>query len=988
MVSVANVVAALALPVPLMAAGGLNGSFERFTPGRANSAMEQALENAGWTYSKPLVLPDQWRPNPRRKNGAFRYDRDNPTEPHGGKYCIHFTGDVMSEFFFRPTDSFRRLSVRFWSRAVEPGAACVYMYGDNYAFLGELSRGFPASAAWQESKLDFGIPTSARQQKVLFCVIALKSGASGCAIDDVEVQLRAGMPKPVATAPVKVAGQGKPALAYGRALEQGENRMTFADCKLQRSASKAFAFTQKDADSRQVRFALETHFDWTGLGGWAPGLAVHVNGTAVTGVRLLNKPLTFRVRNGAESRWAAPDGASFLVMYSKDFTDTIKTDENYEYGLYEKRQEPYRYVFDLSGLTQHVGENIVTVTATMLPIIVRNICIEFDDRPMPRINDPVHTVTPAPTGELADFTLRTPEALRPVLRANSSGALVVGFGDSEFGVSSRFSLPGGRWLETDPGEKARAVSLPYEKTWTAPEYTITRRIAERNGHVKVVDTFTNLTDRVVGVMFENAMRLPEAPAAIHLGGRQMMLTETRNVTNPTAGAALAGGYAALVLEDDVLRNQAFLRQGTDVVVVGDRNLGLPPAAAHSLAWSIYYVPGGGYYDMINAVRRDWGSNFTLDGPFSFPYGSGCENMPFNQWDKHPVTEQDVRDFLARRPVKVVITHVPGNYAVPPSEQTRENPFLGHGTGLFDPSFEWWCNMTRAMTEGLEKYAPGVRVHAYLHKNLCTERGNRGKYKDSVALDATSRKLSGSGIAAYYQPTLNNSYGKRLKDVYEYLVEDIGASIYMDEICLSVTVWEKYSEWDNCTVTIDLATHAVTDTISIPNLLVRPWLEEMIAVLESRDRKLIANGPPATRTLHDHHAMHFVEQGMGSGGLLAAQLSTPLAFCYHHGTRGFVHFRDALQHGFLCFVYSGDWSGRVFPFTPVEIRPGYIICRERIVTSRSGVFGWGDRADVEFFVYDGTGQRTDGREVRKIVRAGDSVFEVRMPSDHIAIIVRE
>ena len=512
-----------------------------------------------------------------------------------------------------------------------------------------------------------------------------------------------------------------------------------------------------------------------------------------------------------------------------------------------------------------------------------------------------------------------------------------------------------------------------------------RRVEIVSGHIAVSDTFTNLRDEVTGVMFENALSLPRKPQRAVFGGLETMLAEVRNSSNPSAGAQLGGDFVALLREDDVFRTQGYMRRSDRAIAVGSRNLGLPPGGSHTLAWSIYIIPDAGYYDFINAVRRDWQSNYTCDGPFAFPYGAGCDNGPFSIWTRKPIRQETVNGFLAKRPVKYVITHVASDYSVSPGASTREKSFLGHGTAILD--YKWWGDMTRNMTAAFQAHAPHVEVHAYMHKNLCSEQGNRETYADCRALDATSRRLSDTGVFARYVPTVDNAYGRRLAETYRYLAEDLNTHIYMDEICVGVTAWERYQEWDECTVAIDPATHRVRHTLSIPNLLTKPWLEEMLAYLTANGRGVIANGPPVTRTLQNHQLMHFVERGMGRSGLIAAHLTSPLAFCYATGTKGYSHFREALGCGALCFLWSGDWSEHIFPFTPLEVRPGYLICRERIVTRLSGRFGWCDASASEIFVYDGEGKRTTGSEVTVVAEGGTSVFEVRMPTDHVAIIVR-
>ncbi|OQA82417.1 MAG: hypothetical protein BWY31_03180 [Lentisphaerae bacterium ADurb.Bin242] len=740
-------------------------------------------------------------------------------------------------------------------------------------------------------------------------------------------------------------------------------------------------FQLQDAETRQVRLHMDVRFDWKTLFGYTYGMSVQLNGQPVSGARLLNKPLRFRTRNGGGSIWAAVDKNNYNIMYSPDFSDQIQTDEKFIYGLYEKDQQPYTFVLDLSGIASHVGTNELVIQSTYsVPLILRNVRIEIDEKKMPRLNDPAAMVRPAPAGPLPDHTLKPLPVGTPSLKTGSNGAVTV------FGIplESRFSLPGGKWLEVKSAGKMTAVQFPYEKTWTTPEYTVCRRISAENGRIKIADTFTNRRNQVTGVLFENTLLLPEKPIRVLLGGIEVNLPECKNPTHPSIFARLKSSAVAMVAEDDILRNQGYYKSSGNTIAAGDRNLGLPPNGSHTLEWSVYDLPNGDYYDFVNAVRRDWDSNFTWNGTLEFPYMGGGE--PLMRWTRPPVPKKTVDDFLKERPVNLLMTHVASDISTSPSKATREKPFLGHGTAIL--GFQWWGAMTKNTVDAFRKYAPHVEIYAYMHKNLCSEPGNREKYQDSIAMDENSRTLSAREIYARYVPTPANSYGKKLAETYRYLVDGIGANIYMDEICLGVTEWAPYAEWDGCTVEVDPATHEVIRKLSIPNLLTKPWLEDMMKFLKSRGRKLLANGPPATRTLHRHHAMQFVEHGMGESGLVAAHFATPLAWDYSRGVPGFIHFRDSLDFGALALTWSGPWSVQCFPFTPMEIRPGYLIGKERIITRLSGKFGWNDRCDAEVYVYDGNGKQVEKPDVKIKNENGKTVFEVRMPSDHVAIIVRK
>ncbi len=83
---------------------------------------------------------------------------------------------------------------------------------------------------------------------------------------------------------------------------------------------------------------------------------------------------------------------------------------------------------------------------------------------------------------------------------------------------------------------------------------------------------------------------------------------------------------------------------------------------------------------------------------------------------------------------------------------------------------------------------------------------------------------------------------------------------------------------------------------------------------------------------------------------------------------------------------------MFPCTPVELHQGFILAEERILTNRSGVFGWGDHAPHEVHVFDQDGREIRKEELAKYVKAyqmeGKSWTELRLPVGFAAAIIRK
>ena len=110
-------------------------------------------------------------------------------------------------------------------------------------------------------------------------------------------------------------------------------------------------------------------------------------------------------------------------------------------------------------------------------------------------------------------------------------------------------------------------------------------------------------------------------------------------------------------------------------------------------------------------------------------------------------------------------------------------------------------------------------------------------------------------------------------------------------------------------------------------------------------------------------------------------------------------RTHLRFATLYFFYSSkiemthpQLTDCMYPFTPVELQPGVLIVKERILTARSGTFGWGDRsrARVRVFDADGREQAADGRNagLKETTVDGERRYELKLPSKWVACLERK
>jgi hypothetical protein len=457
----------------------------------------------------------------------------------------------------------------------------------------------------------------------------------------------------------------------------------------------------------------------------------------------------------------------------------------------------------------------------------------------------------------------------------------------------------------------------------------------------------------------------------------------------------------LVAEDDVFRVHVRSFAEPSVAGLADRQLGIAPETSVTLEWSIYPVPGGDpstrsgssrawsrgdYWDFVNAVRREWDTNFTIPGPFCYtmhlPEGKPAE------W---------YGDWARRRALKIVC----GGIAKYPDGK------YAHGTGiLFAPQ---WVATEADWTRKMLAAAPDVKVLAYFHAQCSTEPDGEKKYADSRLIDEKGEHL---GYPYHYRlplylPTRENSYGKALWGYVRTCLDTIGASgLYWDEMSHSVLLFAYQAPWDGHTVTIDPKTHAVTGRRSSVPLLMQPLQLDIVKYLRERGEFLMANTQPATRTMMREKIVRFVETGSYSA-VVETHLGCPLGLGNHHLEKTQAdsarNVREILKFGgvYYGWQYERDpapWNFTevMYPITPVELHEGVVLGEERIHTARSGRFGWPDAgrragaasqaADV--YVVDGQGNRVVKPDVKEVQENGRRLYEIRMPGDHFAVLVKK
>lgn len=762
---------------------------------------------------------------------------------------------------------------------------------------------------------------------------------------------------------------------------------TFSDQRVKSPGAVELAFALPEIPKgKQIRLSLQARVDWPSLSGFNPWMVARVNGRSLEGPSLINKPLDFSTRNGVEFAWQKGD--SWTILYSPDFSEEIRT-RPMEWGFPDT--DPYTFVWDITPYTR-VGSN--TVSFTHLPLlaqgstlVLHNVRVELGEPVASR--NLTTTIAPAPTGPLPTYVAQRPRPVAMKADLADGGALRVKVAGQTFAVASRTSEPAGQWRETTDG---KWLSLRRDKSatahWSGTDYRVTRTVTLRADHVHVADTISNTADRLIGVIYENRLDIAAlGQPEILLGGRPPCSPAgSESPFHPSAIATSKDLAIGIFAEDDIFRihHRAFADNQT--IGLADSRLGIAPGQSHTLEWSFYPVVRGDYWDVINAVRRNWGSNIPIPGPGIFDHpNDGSRPLEFYQQK------------IQSRGLKLAFTGQTDFQGDEIQKLGGGIVDLGEGTAI--PLAKRWCANAAAWVKKMHAADPSVKTFVYMHPTICTEPGAEKLYADSKLLDAAGTHLTSPYRYPVYMylSTRDNSYGKAYLQTFETILREINPDgIFMDEIAEgSVPRYAYRTAWDGCTVGIDPKTHAVTGQYSSTVLLMQSWKTAIVNRLRERGGLLVGNGPCHTRTMLGWRMPMLHETGSYSF-LQDMHLCTPWGLGNHDNDNN-DRVRSRMVRRFLdyaavlCTYSWGDqpqgfhYLQTMFPITPVELHPGMILGEERIVTNRSGRYGWLDGRAAKVYVFDGDGKLVENPQVRAV---GRRLTEVRMPSDHFAVLVRK
>jgi hypothetical protein len=422
--------------------------------------------------------------------------------------------------------------------------------------------------------------------------------------------------------------------------------------------------------------------------------------------------------------------------------------------------------------------------------------------------------------------------------------------------------------------------------------------------------------------------------------------------NPSVYVNLDDFGLGILTEDDVFRNQAilFFDVPTSLAGIKTEKLCLPPGGSYVLRWSAYVVSGHDYYDFINLVRRDWGSNYTVEGAWAFFDPDSIIAKPLER----------IREEYTRQGIRFACMW--GGWIDPKHDPKH----IGFGTGVFDPYWADFRERVKLAAAKIRAAVPGCKVYLYYDTQRDTTEGGADRYRDSwlTHRDGKQDTTEWDGMFSLTRDvvaTLDDAYGKAmLETAGRYLTELKGDGLYWDEMeAVDYGSWlTTYSQWDGYSCELDPKTHAIQREVGITSMLGEAHKLAVIDRVRAMGGDIMGNTPAFTKKLLAKKAQRMVEIQHNTFWNYEGNLDSPLG--YAEARLDFGNWIRALQMATLLVGtrsdYAYDIQPYVFPFTPIELHAGYLLGQERIIATHSGNYGWpGERALVSVRGFDEAGK---------------------------------
>ena len=560
------------------------------------------------------------------------------------------------------------------------------------------------------------------------------------------------------------------------------------------------------------------------------------------------------------------------------------------------------------------------------------------------------------------------------LRVWEGGGIEVGCGGERFLIESRFSYPHGGYNvlpadegPTPEGEQSWRVELrqggdtDFSLTGRGDHYALTRRVRAHTHHVRIEDTITNTSNNDLGILVRHGVDAAGNRFERHLVAGFEGMPRREGTACPSVFVSRGGVGLAMAPVDDVFVVQSVLEASPTAAVIGTERFALPAGESYTLEWAVYVNTTADYYDFVNAFRRDEERISTIDGGFGW-----ISKAPRNRRQVPSVEDVKLRN------IKYACIHCLSGVADDPELSVE---------GIEVANYPEEMRLLREQIGETHRKFPDLKVFFHVaHSLYLTKDPDRFGDSKVIGPDGTqpvwedphygyiSKRRQEEGWRWYiYYPTPGNSFHDAMLESVDVMMDEIGTDgAFMDGFMWGYRGRWTYDRWDGRSAEIDPDTKTIKRRMASVLLLSQPSLVQFARKIRDKGGVVVANNSVITRTIaREKYIIHDREVHSGPYLHLAPSctaLADPRKIRSEREL--YLDVLDKLSWGMLFFYYEEgnvtyeSLPARMFPMTFEEIRPGLVRGPERIVTMRSGVYGWPSGRDVHFVhQYDDRGGKT-------------------------------
>ena len=493
-------------------------------------------------------------------------------------------------------------------------------------------------------------------------------------------------------------------------------------------------------------------------------------------------------------------------------------------------------------------------------------------------------------------------------------------------------------------------------------YAVDRRITLFPNRIAVRDTFTNRTEKALGIIIRNHLitegrRFNKSYLAGHrsIGVRRREYSPSVFIARENLGIGIVPLDDVYIVQSEVYFQNGLAGVSTDMFA-------LEAKASYTLEWAVYPNGTGDYFDFTSTFRKDEGRIGRIEGNL-MSVGYSMDNH------RLMLTPELVR----RANLKYAML---GCISAP-----VDDPDVAiEGIEFMDFPKEM-AALKKAMA-GIHAY-PELKGMFHVAHSLYVTNKPEEEFPDSRVIDANGKQavwpqrensyryISKERQAEGWQwwifyPTPGNSFHDAFIKSVDVMMDDIGCrGVFTDGMLAGYMGRHTYDKWDGHTAEIDPRTKTIKRKMGSVILLSQPSVVEYVRRVNAKGGVVIANNCAVTRTIGKEKLIIIREARSPEAHLSQTPVVFGLPQAYIKSETDL--YRDVLgtlNSGNLYFyantyqmITHASLPERMYPITCEEIRSGYAKGPERIITTRSGVYGWAETADLcMIYHYDGRGVR--------------------------------